>query len=120
MKKFFVATDRPGILPTIYGFAFFTLIVDVFALGFFRNSGPYHTVGLTLIVLGMVALIQTNSNMDSVTAEIAHSEPAEEDGISRVHVVLRNGLQPARYNLTLQMLKKFPLVRAPFIPELKT
>jgi uncharacterized protein (DUF58 family) len=120
MKKLFVASDRPGILPTIYGFAFFTLIVDVFALGFFRNSGPYHTVGLTLIVLGMVAMIQTNSNMDSVTAEVSHSEPGEEHGITRVHVVLRNGLQPARYNLVLQTLKKFALLRSPFIQELKT
>jgi len=120
MKKVFIPTDRPGILPTIYGFGFFTLIVDVFALGFFRNSGPYHTVGLTLIVLGMVAMIQTNSNMDSVTGEVIQSEPGEEGGIARVLVVLRNGLQPARYNISLQTLKKFHLLEPPFVQELKT
>lgn len=120
MKKVFVPTDRPGILPTVYGFAFFTLIVDVFALGFFRNSGPYHTVGLTLIVLGMVAMIQTNSNMDSVTAEVIQSEPGEEGGAAKVLVVLRNGQLPARYNISLQTLKKFKLLNMPFIQELKT
>jgi uncharacterized protein (DUF58 family) len=120
MKKVFIPTDRPGILPTVYGFAFFTLIVDVFALGFFRNSGPYHTVGLTLIVLGMVAMIQTNSNMDSVTAEVIQSEPGEEGGTARVLVVLRNGNPPSRYNITLQLVKKFKLLNAPFVQELKT
>lgn len=120
MRKVFIPTDRPGILPTVYGFAFFTLIVDVFALGFFRNSGPYHTVGLTLIVLGMVAMIQTNSNMDSVTADIIQSEPGEEGGTARVLVVLRNGQLPARYNISLVTLKKFKLINAPFVQELKT
>ncbi len=120
MKKVFVPTDRPGILPTVYGFAFFTLIVDVFALGFFRNSGPYHTVGLTLIVLGMVAMIQTNSNMDSVTADVIQSEPGEEGRTAKVLVVLRNGQQPSRYNISLQTLKKFKLVNTPFVQELKT
>jgi uncharacterized protein (DUF58 family) len=120
MKKVFLPTDRPGILPTVYGFAFFTLIVDVFALGFFRNSGPYHTVGLTLIVLGMVAMIQTNSNMDSVTAEVIQSEPGEEGGIARVTVVVRNAQPPPRYNISLQTLKKFKLLSEPLIQELKT
>ena len=120
MKKLFIATDRPGILPTVYGFGFFTLIVDVFALGFFRNSGPYHTVGLTLIVLGMVAMIQTNSNMDSVSGEVVRSEPGEEGGTAHILVVLRNGTQPPRYNLSLQTLKKFRLMEPPFLHELKT
>ncbi|MDQ3234595.1 MAG: DUF58 domain-containing protein [Pseudobdellovibrionaceae bacterium] len=120
MKKVFIPTERPGILPTVYGFGFFTLIVDVFALGFFRNAGPYHTVGLTLIVLGMVAMIQTNTNMDSVSAEVIQSEPGEEGRTARVLVVLRNGLMPARYNLSLQTLKKFRLVDQPFVQELKT
>jgi uncharacterized protein (DUF58 family) len=120
MKKVFIPTDRPGILPTVYGFAFFTLIVDVFALGFFRNSGPYHTVGLTLIVLGMVAMIQTNSNMDSVTADVIQSEPGEEGGTARVLVVLRNGQLPARYNISLATLKKFKLLNMPSVQELKT
>jgi uncharacterized protein (DUF58 family) len=120
MKKVFIPTDRPGILPTVYGFAFFTLIVDVFALGFFRNSGPYHTVGLTLIVLGMVAMIQTNSNMDSVTADVTQSEPGEEGGTARVLVVLRNGQLPARYNISLATLKKFKLLHTPSVQELKT
>jgi uncharacterized protein (DUF58 family) len=120
MKKVFIPTDRPGILPTVYGFAFFTLIVDVFALGFFRNSGPYHTVGLTLIILGMVAMIQTNSNMDSVTAEIIQSEPGEEGGTARVLVVLRNGQLPARYNISLVTLKQFKLINTPSVQELKT
>jgi uncharacterized protein (DUF58 family) len=120
MKKIFVPTERPGILPTVYGFAFFTLIVDVFALGFFRNSGPYHTVGLTLIVLGMVAMIQTNSNMESVVGEVIQSEPGEEGRTARVLVVLRNGMPMARYNISVQTLKKFKLVNAPFVQELKT
>jgi uncharacterized protein (DUF58 family) len=120
MKKVFLPTDRPGILPTVYGFAFFTLIVDVFALGFFRNSGPYHTVGLTLIVLGMVAMIQTNSNMDSVTADVIQSEPGEEGGTARVLIVLRNGQLPARYNISLATLKKFKPLNTPWVQELKT
>jgi uncharacterized protein (DUF58 family) len=120
MKKLFLPTDRPGILPTVYGFAFFTLIVDVFALGFFRNSGPYHTVGLTLIVLGMVAMIQTNSNMDNVTAEVIQSEPGEETGTACVTVVVRNAQLPARFNISLQTLKKFKLLNTAFIQELKT
>lgn len=120
MKKLFAPMERPGILPTVYGFGFFTLIVDVFALSFFRNAGPYHTVGLTLIVLGMVAMIQTNSNMDSVTADVIQSEPGEEGQIARVTVILRNGTQPSRYNLSVQPFKKFQLVNHPFVEELKT
>ncbi len=119
MKKVFIPTDRPGILPTVYGFGFFTLIVDVFALGYFRNPGPYHTVGLTLIVLGMVAMIQTNSNMDKVNADIIQSEPGEEGKTARVTLVLRNGLPQSRFNLMFLPFKGFKLANSPFISELK-
>ncbi len=120
MKKIFIPIDRPGILPTIYGFAFFTLIVDVFALGFFRNSGPYHTVGLTLIVLGMVAMIQTNSNMDSVTAEVLQSEAGEEGGTARLSLLLRNTQKQPRYNLSLVPPKQFHMLQPAIVNELKT
>lgn len=118
MKKLLVQSDRPGILPTVYGLAFFAIIVDIFALGFFRNAGPYHTVGLTLIVLGMVAMIQTNSNIDSVTVDSIQVEPGEEGATTVLRLVLRNNGTEPRFNLSILPEKKYKCTELAFITEL--
>ena len=119
MKKKFLADGRPGIVPTLYGLAYFLLVVDVFAMGFFRNAGPYHTVGLTLIVLGLVAMIQTNSNIDSVHAELIEDCLGEEGESATLTVILSNRRPEACYNLSLIPHKNFRLLEPAWIPELK-
>jgi uncharacterized protein (DUF58 family) len=99
--------NKPYIIPTIYGVAYLFLIVNIFAMSYYRDSAPFHTVGLTLIVLGLVAMIQTNANIQPVDIELFGSEPGPAQGTIPLTLVLRNRQDVPLYNLTLQLEKPF-------------
>ncbi|MBC7661272.1 MAG: DUF58 domain-containing protein [Chitinophagaceae bacterium] len=100
---------KPYIVPTIYGVAFLCMIVNIFALGYFRSNGPYHTVGLTLIVFGLVAMIQTNSNLENIDITVDRSELGEAGSSSSIQLSLRSRSPVPSYNLLVQTDKLFAL-----------
>jgi uncharacterized protein (DUF58 family) len=110
--------QKPFIVPTLYGLAFFLLILDVFALGYYRYNAPFHTVGLTLIIFGLVAMIQTNNNLQGVSCDVTASEPGEEGGIARLSVVFKNSATAGRYNLFIEPERRFQSIEAPSLDEL--
>ena len=93
-------------MPTLYGVVFLFLIVDIFAMGYYRDNPPFHTVGLTLILFGLVAMIHTNSNLQELDLSVERCEP---------------GPAPegqACYNLEVQLDKPFALKSPATVPEL--
>jgi len=115
---FYVPTDRPGIVPNAYGVAFLILVFAIFAAGIYRR-GHFAGISITLMVLGLVAMIQTNSTLDNVSGEVIDCEPGEEGGIGRVTLVLKNRGELPRYNLYVQPLKEHRAGPALFVPELR-
>jgi uncharacterized protein (DUF58 family) len=98
-------SGKPYILPTIYGIGFLFLIVDIFALGYYRDNAPYHTVGLTLIVFGLVAMIHTNTNIQNVRVLVDKCEPmASGDGSQLRFSVRCLGSAPS-HNLWVELGK---------------
>ncbi len=95
--------NKPYIVPTIYGFAYFLLVMNVFSLGYFRSNPPFHTVGLTLIILGFVAMVHTNSNVLLTQATTQSNPLAEADQTFHLPIYLSNRAQDSRYNLLLSL-----------------
>lgn len=98
---------KPYILPTIYGIAFLFLIVDIFALGYYRDNAPYHTVGLTLIVFGLVAMIHTNANIQNISIIVESCEPSAAGDPSEMHLILKTEGGAPAHNLRLELEKTF-------------
>lgn len=101
--------QKPYIMPTFYGLGFLFLIVDIFALSYYRSNAPFHTVGLTLIVFGMVAMIQTNSNLQNIALSVDRCELGEAGSKSNVLISLRNLTLIPSHNLNIQADKPFAL-----------
>lgn len=118
MREIAKKPNKPYIIPTIYGVAYLFLIVNIFAMSYYRESGPFHTVGLTLIVLGLVAMIQTNANIQPVEIEFFSAEPGPAHGELPLTIVLRNKQNVPLYNLTLQLESPFALTEEKLIEEL--
>ncbi len=109
---------KPYILPTGYGLAFLFLIVDVFTLGYSRSSAPFHTVGLTLIVFGLVSMIQTNSNLQNIVIAVDRCDLGEAGSKTEIQISLRNTTLIPSYNLSVQVDRQFALKTQLDIDEL--
>ena len=103
---------RPYILPTLYGIGFLFLIVNIFALGYYRDNAPYHTVGLTLIVFGLVAMIHTNTNIQNVIARVEKCVPRAAGDSIEIHFVLRSEGRGPSHNLIIELDRTFVSERA--------
>ncbi len=108
---------KPYIIPTIYGVAFLFLIVDVFALGYFRDNAPFHAVGLTLITFGLVAMIHTNSNLVRLDVHVDRCDYTPAGGTSELHLTLINPSEQPCYNLMLAADKGFGAGSPATLPE---
>ncbi len=98
---------KPYILPTLYGIGYLFLIVNIFALGYYRDNAPYHTVGLTLIVFGVVAMIHTNANIQNIKVKVDHCEPSEAGDIGEVHLLVQCLGSAPSHNLIIELDKNF-------------
>lgn len=96
---------KPYILPTLYGIGFLILIVDIFALGYYRDNAPYHTVGLTLIIFGVVAMIHTNTNIQNSKVVLEPSEPVEAGDHLTLFFRLSSENKVPLHNLTVELEK---------------
>ncbi len=105
--KIQVATklSKPYIIPTLYGIAYFFLILNIFALGYYRHSSPFHTVGLTLSILGLVAMIQSNNSMRGITCKVQSIDFGEEGGSCPLVVSLFSATREGHFNLQLDLEK---------------
>lgn len=101
--------NKPYIMPTAYGIGFIFLIVDIFALGYYRNNAPFHTVGLTLIVFGLVSMIQTNSNLQNIQLSVDRCDIGSAGGSSEIQISLRNPTRIPSHNLHIQVDRPFAL-----------
>ncbi len=108
---------KPYIVPTVYGLAYFLLIMNVFSLGYFRSNAPFHTVGLTLIILGLVAMVHTNSNVLLVRASSLSHPLAEAGQTFRLPVTVQNLGRDSRYNIFLTLPAPFHLQATSSITE---
>ncbi|RZA10196.1 MAG: hypothetical protein EOP10_35180, partial [Proteobacteria bacterium] len=98
---------KPYIMPTLYGVAYLFMIVFIFAVGYYRANGPFHTVGLTLIIFGLVAMIQTNSNLQEVDIKVDRCDLGSAGSTTELFLSLRNTASTPSYNLLVQVDKPF-------------
>ncbi len=96
---------KPYIVPTLYGLAYFFLILNIFALGYYRSSSPFHTVGLTMSILGLVAMIQSNDSMKNLSLDLLGIEAGAEGSRARLRLCLNKSDQEVRYHLQLEAEK---------------
>ena len=79
-------------MPTWYGVAYFILVVQTFSMSFFRPQPPYHAVGLSLIVFGLLAMIQSNANLRKLGLKVESPQPSVEGARSYIFVELNANL----------------------------
>lgn len=101
-------SGKPYILPTLFGVGFVFLIVNIFALGYYRDNAPYHTVGLTLIVFGLVAMIHTNTNIQNVNAIVERWEASPAGEKAAIHVRLQTEGGASSHNIFIELEKHLP------------
>jgi uncharacterized protein (DUF58 family) len=110
--------NKPYIVPTVYGFGFLFLVVDIFALGYYRDNGPYHIVGMTLIIFGLVSMIHTNSNLQNIDISVDRCDLGQAGSKSEIQISLRNTNVVPSHNIEVQVDKPFALKTALHVPEL--
>lgn len=118
MAKFPQKPYKPYIVPTLYGLAYFFMILNVFALGFYRNSSPFHTVGLTLSILGLVAMIQSNEGMRGLSATALGLEASAAGASTTLRLRLSSSAAEPHYNLWVEADKSFSLAHPARLPLL--
>ncbi len=118
--KFIQQVHKPYIVPTFYGLAYALLIMNIFALGYFRSNAPFHTVGLTLIILGLVAMVHSNSNIQWVRMTGRGRFFAEEGQDFSVPLEAKNLGTDSRYNILIDAPKHLTGSLSRALPELRT
>jgi uncharacterized protein (DUF58 family) len=107
--KSFSRRHSPYIIVSISGFVFtlFTIVI------FF--SSRYHTthanlwvLGVALVTVGILAMIQTNQNMQSLSVGVSSPDPVPEGSMVFVLVRLKNHSSSIRYafSIAFQKLRK--------------
>lgn len=98
------ARERIYIVPHWAGLAFSVLIIVVFAAGFVFSASASltQTLGIALVVAGVVALIQSNENLRGVEISGCHSAPAAAGEDAVLELTLRNGSTSERIGLTVR------------------
>lgn len=93
--------NKPFIVPTWYGVAYFVLIVQIFSMSFFRPQAPYHAVGLSLIIFGLLAMVQSNENLRNLELRVDSPEPTQVGSFAKLRVRLRAKDKKVRINLVV-------------------
>ena len=99
-----MARERIYIVFHYTGLVFAGVVFLVFAAGFLnRESGALtQTLGITLVVAGVVALIQSNDNLRGLEIVSCRSQPAPAGEPVEVEVTLRNHTDRERIGLTIR------------------
>ncbi len=98
------ARERIYIIPHWAGLAFAFGIIVVFAAGFvFPHSGSLtQTLGIALVVAGVVALIQSNENLRGLEISGCHSAPAVAGNDAVLELTVRNVSDSERIGLAVR------------------
>lgn len=98
------ARERIYIIPHWAGLAFAFGIITVFAAGFlFPHSGSLtQTLGIALVVAGVVALIQSNENLRGLEISGCHSLPAPAGTDAVLELTVRNASDSERIGLAVR------------------
>lgn len=112
--------ERIFIVPRWTGLAYATLLLMVFALGFafISSSGLTQTLGIALVVAGLVALIQSNENLRGVTIIGCHATPVPVGETPILEITLRNA--STRERIGLQVRTGIKWTRALFVRSKST
>jgi uncharacterized protein (DUF58 family) len=96
--------ERIYIIFHWYGFVFGLLVILVFASGYLapHAAGLVQTLGISLVVAGVVTLIQSNDNLRGIEILHARAEPAPAGGEVAVQVTVRNTSDRERVGLTVR------------------
>jgi uncharacterized protein (DUF58 family) len=99
-----MARERIYIIFHWSGLVFGFLILLVFGSGFLSPGGNVltQTLGITLVVAGVVALIQSNDNLRGIEIVGCRSQPAQAGEDARIEVLIRNGTDRERIGLTVR------------------
>jgi uncharacterized protein (DUF58 family) len=98
------ARERIYILFHWYGCVFGFLVILVFAAGYVvpTAAGLVQTLGISLVVAGVVALIQSNDNLRGIEILHCRADPAPAGGEVRLLVTVRNTSARERVGLTVR------------------
>lgn len=99
-----MARERIYIVFHWAGLMYGILIFLVFASGYLKrdSSGLIQTLGITLIVAGVVVLIQSNDNLRGVEIVGCRSQPCPAGSQAEIEVTVRNGSDRERIGLTVR------------------
>ncbi len=105
-------SERIYIIPQWSGMVFAVVVFAIFAFGYFANGfgGLPQTLVISFVVVGIVALIQTNENLRGIDVVSCHSRPvpAGEDAV--LEVLLRNTSDRERLGLKVRVRTGWRLV----------
>ena len=104
--------ERIYIIPQWSGMVFAGVVFAIFVFGYFANgfAGLPQTLVISFVVVGIVALIQTNENLRGIEVVSCHSQPvpAGEDAV--LEVLLRNASDRERLALKVRVRTGWRLV----------
>jgi len=115
------ARERIYIVPHWAGIVFGALVFALFMAGYFLHGfgGLPQTLVISLVVAGIVALIQTNENLRGVVLVACHSQPAPEGGAVVVEVTFANVSDRDRLGLQARTREGWTLSGGIPLPVLK-
>ena len=112
--------ERIYIVPRWAGLVYAAAVFVIFISGYFERGfgGLPQILVISLVVAGIVALIQTNENLRGVELESCQSQPVAAGGEAALDVTLRNSSDRARLGLKVRFRMGWRLVGDARIPVL--
>jgi uncharacterized protein (DUF58 family) len=113
--------ERIYIVPRWAGFVFGAAVLAVFVLGYFAHGfgGLPQTLVISFVVVGIVALIQTNENLRGVVLVSCVSHPVPAGGEANLTVQFQNSSDRERLGLRVRLREGWHLVGDARIPVLR-
>ena len=114
-------SERIYIIPKWAAVVFAAAVLAIFVLGYFAHGfgGLPQTLVISFVVLGIVALIQTNDNLRGVLLVSCHSQPVPAGDEPVLEVTLRNSSPRERLELKVRLREGWRLVGGAGVGVLK-
>ncbi len=113
--------ERIYIIPHWAGIVLAVATFSIFVFGYFAHgfSGLPQTLVISLVVAGIVVLIQSNENLLGVNLVSCKAAPVPAGGEAMVEVALRNSTDRDRLGLRVRFRSGWSLIGDGFLPVLK-